>query len=64
MQRRPYYGFIGNGETAALIAPDFSVAWLCVPRFDSFPLFAAALCPECGGILRLDFEPRVNPVSQ
>uniref|UniRef100_Q2RKR0 Glycoside hydrolase 15-related protein n=1 Tax=Moorella thermoacetica (strain ATCC 39073 / JCM 9320) TaxID=264732 RepID=Q2RKR0_MOOTA len=64
LKHRPYYGFIGNGETAALVAPDFAITWLCVPRFDSFPLFAAALSPERGGSLRLDIEPAVNPVSQ
>ncbi|MDN5348580.1 MAG: alpha,alpha-trehalase [Clostridia bacterium] len=62
--RRPYYGFVGNGETAALIAPDLSIAWLCVPSFDSFPLFAAALDPRKGGSLRLLFEPAVHPLRQ
>ncbi|MFD7005784.1 MULTISPECIES: trehalase-like domain-containing protein [Rhodococcus] len=29
------YAFLSNCHTGALIAPDGSVDWLCVPRFDS-----------------------------
>lgn len=54
-QRQVYYGIVGNGETAALIGPDAGVAWFCVPRFDGVPVLAAALDPERGGSLRLDF---------
>lgn len=51
MQRQPFYGFIGNGETAALVSPDLSIEWLCVPRFDAFPLFARSLDRRKGGSL-------------
>ncbi len=51
--RRSYYGLIGNGETAALIGPDLAVGWLCIPRFDGVPVFAAALDPVRGGALSL-----------
>lgn len=51
--RAPYYGLVGNGHTAALVAPDGAIAWLCVPRFDGPPAFAAALDPLQGGELRL-----------
>lgn len=49
MSNKPYYGLIGNGETAALVGADLSVAWLCVPRFDRIPIVAAALDPIRGG---------------
>jgi GH15 family glucan-1,4-alpha-glucosidase len=43
------YGLIGEGATAALIGRDGSLAWLCVPRFDSPPLFCSLLDAERGG---------------
>lgn len=48
---RSYLGIVGNGETAALIAPDLAVRWLCLNRFDGTPLFASALDPNRGGAL-------------
>jgi alpha,alpha-trehalase len=35
------YGFLSNCHTGALVAPDGTVDWLCVPRFDSPSVFGA-----------------------
>jgi alpha,alpha-trehalase len=37
------YGFLSDCHTGALVAPDGSVEWLCLPRFDSPSVFTAIL---------------------
>ncbi|MDN2580197.1 glycoside hydrolase family 15 protein [Aquibium sp. ELW1220] len=52
------YGLIGNMVSAALVARDGSIDWLCAPRFDSPACFAALLGgPEHGRWLVAPVEP-------
>jgi GH15 family glucan-1,4-alpha-glucosidase len=42
------YGFLSNCHTGALISPDGSIGWLCVPRFDSPSVFGSLLDRQAG----------------
>ncbi|MFG2415140.1 glycoside hydrolase family 15 protein [Streptomyces goshikiensis] len=47
------HGLVGDGRGCALIGRDGAVGFMCVPRFDSPPLFAAVLDRRRGGALVL-----------
>jgi GH15 family glucan-1,4-alpha-glucosidase len=54
------HGLIGNGTTAALVGRDGAISWLCVPRFDSPPLFCHILDTTHGGAFTIAPETLVE----
>jgi GH15 family glucan-1,4-alpha-glucosidase len=56
------HGIIGNLDTAALVALDGTIDYLCWPHLDSPTVFAALLDPETGGEFAL--EPRLDAVRR
>lgn len=55
------YGLIGDCQTAALVARDGSIDWLCWPRFDSEACFAALLGQPSNG--RWLIRPTAEPIA-
>lgn len=48
------YGLLGDTRTAALISPRGSIDWMCLPRFDSDPVFGYLVDRERGGRFAID----------
>jgi GH15 family glucan-1,4-alpha-glucosidase len=42
------YGFISDGEVSALLSPNGTVEWMCVPRFDAASIFGSILGRHAG----------------
>jgi GH15 family glucan-1,4-alpha-glucosidase len=47
------YAVISDQRTAALVAKDGAIDWMCAPRFDHEPLFGSLLDPGEGGVFEL-----------
>jgi GH15 family glucan-1,4-alpha-glucosidase len=56
------YALLGDTRTAALVAPDGSVEWLCIPRFDAEPVFGLLVGGAAAGHFTLGPSARVPPV--
>lgn len=47
------YGLLGDTRTAALTSSNGSIDWLCIPRFDSHPVFGRLVGGQDAGYFRL-----------
>jgi GH15 family glucan-1,4-alpha-glucosidase len=54
------HGLIGNRRTAALVAADGTVDWLCIPDYDGTILFGALLDVHRGGYWRVGPRERIS----
>lgn len=58
------HALLADGRTAALLAPDGEVAWLCWPRVDSDACLLSILDGEHGGTFRLAPRGDAEPVAR
>jgi GH15 family glucan-1,4-alpha-glucosidase len=58
------YAMLGDTRTAALVAPDGSVDWLCIPRFDGKPVFARLIGGAAAGHFKLGPADPVPPTKR
>jgi GH15 family glucan-1,4-alpha-glucosidase len=57
------YAFLSDREVMALVAPNGSVEWLCLPRLDSPSVFGAIL-DRAAGVFRLATEGALAPATR
>lgn len=50
------HALIGDTRTAALVAADGAIDWMCIPRFDGEPVFSCLIDPAAGGTFAVSFE--------
>ena len=58
------YGLIGDTRSAALVAPDGSIDWWCVPRFDDPPIFGRLVGGDAAGCYALGPGGDVPPAAR
>ncbi|MEZ5654055.1 MAG: glycoside hydrolase family 15 protein [Burkholderiaceae bacterium] len=58
------YALIGNTRTAALVARNGSIDWMCAPRFDSPAMFSALLGDEENGRWRIAPRGRIAKTTR
>ncbi|GAB3150721.1 glycoside hydrolase family 15 protein [Micromonospora sonneratiae] len=58
------YGFLSDTHTAALVAPDATIEWLCVPHFDGPSVFARLLDRRTGGAFSLHIAGDTTPARR
>ena len=58
------YAFLSDCHTGALLAPDGTVEWLCVPRFDAPSIFGVAAGPRRGRVPARALRESASPAAR